>query len=194
MTSRCSQAETRSWTVSAAPATTVDCGEATTATTTSLMPRAVSSESTCWAGSSTDAVAPRACDLDISRERRQTTRAPSSSESAPATTAAAASPSECPITRRGLHAVCPQGGGHGDLHGEQRRLHPVLTGDRLLRRHRLGHRETRLLGDDRLGLRDGCGEHRLGRQEVARPSPAHCEPWPENTHTGPRSSRPTAGS
>ena len=25
------------------------------------------------------------------------------------------------------------------------------------------------------------------------PIPAHCEPWPENTHTGPRSSCPTAG-
>ncbi len=25
------------------------------------------------------------------------------------------------------------------------------------------------------------------------PMPAHCDPWPENTHTGPRSSWATAG-
>ena len=37
----------------------------------------------------------------ISRERRQMTRTPSSSDSAPATTAAAVSPIECPITAPG---------------------------------------------------------------------------------------------
>jgi len=80
---------------------TVDFGDATTATTTSLMPRAISSESTCCAGNSTDAIAPAPAIFVISRERRQITRAPSSSDSAPATTAAADSPSEWPITAPG---------------------------------------------------------------------------------------------
>ena len=79
----------------------MDSGEATTATTTSLTPWAVSSKSTCLAGNSTDAIAPEPAMRDISRERRQMTRTPSSSDSAPATTAAAASPSECPITAPG---------------------------------------------------------------------------------------------
>lgn len=101
ITSRSCQAVTRSRTVGAAPAITVDCGEATTATTTSLMPHAVSSESTCCAVSSTDTVTPVPATRDISRERRQITRAPSPSDKAPATTAEAASPRECPITAPG---------------------------------------------------------------------------------------------
>ncbi len=101
ITSRSSQAATSSRTVSGAPPITVDSGEATTAITTSLMPRAISSESTCWAGSTTDAIAPEPAMRDISRERRQITRTPSSSDSAPATTAAAVSPSEWPITAPG---------------------------------------------------------------------------------------------
>ena len=80
---------------------TVDSGEATTATTTSLMLRTASSESTCLAGNSTDAMAPEPAMRDISFERRQMTRKPSSSDSAPATTAAAASPRECPMTAPG---------------------------------------------------------------------------------------------
>ncbi len=81
---------------------TVDFGDATTATTTSpLTPRAISSVSTCWAGNSTDAMAPEPEIVDINRDRRQITRTPSSSDSAPATTAAAASPIEWPITAPG---------------------------------------------------------------------------------------------
>ena len=79
----------------------MDLGEATTATTTSLTPRAMSSERTCCAGSSTDAIAPEPAMVAISLERRQITLMPSSSDSAPATTAAAASPNECPMTAPG---------------------------------------------------------------------------------------------
>ena len=92
-------------TVCVAPPITVDCGEATTASTTSSMPRAISSKSTCSAGSSTDAIAPEPAIVAISRERRQITRTPSSSDSAPATTAAAASPIEWPITAPAAHRM-----------------------------------------------------------------------------------------
>ena len=84
------------------PATTVDCGEVTTATTTSSTPSAVSSDCTLSAGSSTDAIAADPAIVAISFERRQITRTPSSSDSAPATTAAAASPIEWPITAPGI--------------------------------------------------------------------------------------------
>ena len=76
-------------------------------------PRARSS-----AGSSTDAIAPAPAMRDISRDRRQMTRTPSSSDSAPATTAAAASPRECPMTAPGLHPIRLHRGGQCDLHGE----------------------------------------------------------------------------
>ncbi len=92
---------TRSRTAGATPPITVDWGEATTASTTSSTPRAVNSKSTCSAGNSTDAIAPEPAIVDISRDRRQITRTPSSSVSAPATTAAAASPIEWPITAPG---------------------------------------------------------------------------------------------
>ena len=57
-------------------------------------------------------------------------------------------------------------GGERDLHGEQRRLHPVDAGHRLRRRHRLGDREPGLAGDQRLDLRDRRGERRFGRQQA----------------------------
>ena len=101
MTPRCSHAATRSRTAWVAPPMTVDSGEATTDTTTSATPRAASSSRTCWAGSSTEAIAPAAGDAGHNRERRQMTRTPSSSDSAPATTAAETSPRECPMTAPG---------------------------------------------------------------------------------------------
>ena len=101
ITSADSQAATSSRTVSVAPPMTVDSGEAKTDTTTSLTPRAVSSSRTCWAVNSTEAIAPPPDSRHMSRERRQITRTPSSSDKAPETTAAAASPMECPITAPG---------------------------------------------------------------------------------------------
>ena len=83
------------------PPTTADCGDATTDSTTSDTPRDASSDSTCWAGSSTDAMAPDPETLAMRRDRRQITLTPSAFDSAPATTAAAASPIECPMTAPG---------------------------------------------------------------------------------------------
>lgn len=76
-TSRSSHAATSSRTVDVTPPITVDVGEAITETTTSSIPRAISSESTCCAGNSTEAIAPAPAMRDISRERRQMTRTPS---------------------------------------------------------------------------------------------------------------------
>ena len=84
------------------PATTVDCGELTTATTTSSTPSAVSSDCTASAGSSTDAIAADPAMVSINFERRQITLMPSSSDRAPETTAAADSPIEWPITAPGM--------------------------------------------------------------------------------------------
>ena len=56
-----------------APPITVEFGEAITATTTSLTPRAASSSRTCWAGSSTEAIAPRTREASHNLERRQIT-------------------------------------------------------------------------------------------------------------------------
>ena len=55
-------------------------------------------------------------------------------------------------------------------------LHPVDAGHRLGRRHRLGHREPGLRGDQRLHLGDGRGEHRFGRPAARRPSPPTASP------------------
>ncbi len=60
-----------------------------------------SSARTSSAGSGTDTMPPRPASTVIARLRRATTRAPSSSDSAPATTAAAISPCECPATASG---------------------------------------------------------------------------------------------
>ena len=87
---------------SLAPPTTAEDGDATTDSTTSVTPRAASSESTCWAGSSTDAMAPEPETVAMRRDRRVMTLTPSVSDRAPATTAAAASPIECPMTAPGV--------------------------------------------------------------------------------------------
>ena len=89
-----------------------------------------------------------------------------------------------PDDRAGLHAVGPQGGGQCDLEGEQRRLDPVNTGHRLRRRHRLGDRKSGLLGNQRLGLGDGCGERRLLGQQLC----AHARPLRTLTRENPHRS------
>ena len=188
ITSRCSHAATSSRTVWVAPPITVDCGEATTATTTSLTPRAISSESTCWAGSSTDAIAPEPAMRAISRERRQMTRTPSSSDSAPATTAAAASPERMPDDRARAHPVGLHGGGERDLHGEQRRLDPIDAGHDL--RARTSPRSPRTRTREAISgsiCGDGGGEHRFVRQQLSahlRPTanPARRTPTPDPGH------------
>jgi hypothetical protein len=69
--------------------------------------------------------------------------------------------------RAWAHRVCLHSGRQGDLHGEQHRLHLVLTGHHLRHRHRGGHREPGLAGDQWLGVRDIGGKHRFGRQQLS---------------------------
>jgi hypothetical protein len=192
MTSRASHACTRSRTVWAAPPITVDCGEVTTATTTSLTPRLVSSSRTRWAGSSTDAIAPEPAMVDISRERRQTTRTPSSRDSAPATTAAATSPSEWPMTAPGCtpedfivaaNATCM-----ANRVGCIRSI-PVTTSGAVIASVTENPDSRAISGSTSAMVAANTGS--LASRSA--PIDTHCEPWPENTHTGPRSSWPTVG-
>ena len=64
------------------------------------------------------------------------------------------------------HAVGLHRGGQRHLHGEQRRLYPVDTGDRLRGRHRFGDRKPGLGGDQRLEFGDTCGECGFACQQV----------------------------
>ncbi|CKS48271.1 Uncharacterised protein [Mycobacterium tuberculosis] len=58
------------------------------------------------------------------------------------------------------------GGGQRDLNGEHCRLHFVDSGHGLLRRYRLGHRESRFCGDHRLQLGDGGREHWFAGEQL----------------------------
>ena len=79
--------------------------------------------------------------------------------------------------RRRLSHGVPDDGARGDpvglhcgrqryLHGEQGRLHLVNAGHGLRRRHRLGHREPGLGGNQRFHRRDGGGEHGFVGEQV----------------------------
>ncbi len=90
------------------------------------------------------------------------------------------------------HPVGPHRGGQRDLHGEQRRLDPIDAGHRLGCRDRLGYREPGLPGDQRFELPRRSQRTPVRLASSAAPIAAHCDPCPENIHTGPRSSWPTA--
>ena len=94
------------------------------------------------------------------------TRTPSSSDSAPGDHGRRGLAERVSDDRARAHPVGLHRRGQRDLHGEQGRLHPVDTGHGLRRRHRLGHREAGLLGDQRLEVGDGCGENRFVGQQV----------------------------
>jgi hypothetical protein len=169
----------------------VDSGEATTATTTSLTPRDINSEITCAAGISTEAIAPEPAMVDIRRERRQMTRTPSSSDSAPATTAAAASPIEWPITAPGCtpydfiaaaSATCivKMAGWIFSM--------PVTDSSAEIASVTENPDSSSISGSAAATVAANTGS----ADSSSAPIPAHCDPCPENTQTGPLSSRPTA--
>ena len=177
ITSRSSHAATSSRTVWVAPPITVDCGEATTATTASVTPRAISSESTCCAGSSTDAMAPapamRVISLGAAADHPDAVfqRQRSGDDGCRGLTQGVAD------DRAGGDAVGLHRGGQGDLHGEQGGLHAVDAGDLLGCGQRFGHREAGLRGDQRLDLGDRGGEYRLvGQQVLAHRGPLRTLP------------------
>ena len=173
-----------------APATTVDCGEVTTATTTSSTPRAVSSDCTLSAGSSTDAIAAEPAIVDINRERRQMRRTPSSSDSAPATTAAADSPIEWPITAPGrtpydlivaASATCMV-----KMVGCTRSM-PVTVCAAIIASVTENPDSVAISGSNCATVAANTGSLASRSAPIA----AHCEPCPENNQTGPWSSCPT---
>ncbi len=131
------------------------------------MPRAISSKSTCSAGSSTDAIAPEPAIVDISRERRQITRTPSSSDSAPATTAAAASPDRVANdgTRRTPYALIVAASATCMVNsvGWIRSIPVTVSGAEIA----LVTENPDSSGDQRLHLGDSRGEHRFGREQLS---------------------------
>lgn len=190
-TSRSSHAATSWRTVSVAPPITVDCGEATTAITTSLTARRVSSSRTCAVGSSTAAIAPAPARRRHSRDRRQITRSPSCSDNAPATTAAETSPREWPITAPGrtpraliasASATCMT-----NRVGCTRSM-PVTVSAAVRASVTEKPDSAAINGSAAATVAAKAGSVASRSAPIA----AHCEPCPENTHTGPRSSRPTA--
>ena len=188
-----SQAATRSRTVWVAPPTTVDVGEATTEITTSVTPRIDSSESTCCAGSSTDAMAP----VPATRPHQL---GPAADDPQPVLERQRARDDgrrglteRVPDDRAGDDAVGLHRLGQRDLHREQRRLDAVDARHRLRRRDGLGHREARLARRSPARSRRSVAANTGSVASSSAPILGHCEPWPENTHTGPRSSWPTGG-
>ncbi len=118
--------------------------------------------------------------------RNATTRAASSSDSAPATHAAAISPCECPTHRVGRDTHRRPHRGEAHHHGEARRLHHVD----LLQQHR---RRRRRAARPPATSPPTAPARRHTRRPAPRtparspaapgPCPTHCEPWPGNTHT-----------
>ena len=127
----------------------------------------------------------------MSFERRQITRTPSSSESAPVTTAAATSPIECPITAPGrtpraamasARATCM-----AKIVGWTAPI-PVTVSGADMASVTENPDSCRMSGSMRAMAAANVGSF----ASRGAPISAHCEPCPENTHTGPRSSWPTA--
>ena len=84
----------------------------------------------------------------------------------------------------GSHSVRLHRGGQGNLNGEYRRLHPIDTYRGLVGQHRLGDRESGLMGDQRLDFGDGRCEDRLGSQQ------GRTHPGPLRTLAGEHPYRP----
>lgn len=94
--------------------------------------------------------------------------------------------------RAGRYAVGLHCGRQRDLHGKQGRLHPVDAG------HDLGAVMASVTEKPDSAAISGSIAAMVAANtgsvaSRSAPMPAHCEPCPENTQTGPRSSWPTAG-
>ncbi|CAM4075713.1 hypothetical protein MYBA111488_00595 [Mycobacterium basiliense] len=119
------------------------------------------------------------------------TRTPSSRESAPATTAAATSPKEWPMTAPGrtpydfivsANATCI-----ANRVGCTRSI-PLGVSCAVMAAVTEKPDSAAISGSSAAMVAANTGSF----ASRSAPIVAHCEPWPENTHTGPRSSWPTA--
>ena len=128
--------------------------------------------------------------MDISRERRQITRTPSSSDSAPDTTAAAASPIEWPITAPGCtpyaFIVAASATCMVNSAGWIRSI-PVTVSGAEIALVTENSDSWAISGSTSATVAANTGSVASSSAPIA----AHCEPCPENSHTGPRSSCPT---
>ena len=170
---RASQSPTRRATSAAAPATTVEPGDASTATDTSPpAPARASSASAVAASSSTAAITPAPAILVSSADRRQMTRTPSARVSTPATTAAATSPMEWPATPAGSTPCARHMAASAYCIGEQHRLHLATAGHRLAGPDRRQDREPGLGADLLVGLGQCGGKRGVAGEQAA----AHARP------------------
>ena len=106
------------------PDTTVDDGPFTAATDT-RPPHRPTNPTHPLTGNATDTIPPPPANATIARDRNATTRAPSSSDNAPATTAAAISPCECPTTAAGTTPNDTPQLSQRHHHRPQHRLHHI---------------------------------------------------------------------
>lgn len=176
---------TSSATWSGTPATTVEPGDASTATQTASIPDSAMSEPTCSAGSRTDAIAPSSTSARIAA-RRQIAATPSASEIPPATTAAATSPIDWPTTAAGRTP-----------HASQARASATWTANSggwisaIPRSPRPSAITARTDCPDSAaisGSSSSIAEVKAGSaSSSSRAIPGHCEPWPLKTKTGPGS-------
>ena len=117
---------------------------------------------------------------------------PSSRDSAPATTAAAASPIECPITAPGATPWAFMAAASATWTAKRvgwMRSMPDTCSAASMASVTEKPDCARTSGSISATVAANTGSEAIS----SRPIAAHCEPWPENTHTGPRSSWPTAG-
>ena len=123
--------------------------------------------------------------------QRATTRAPSSSDSAPATTAAAISPCEWPTTAAGLDAErAPQPASDTITAQATARLHHVHAIRQAEGLRRLTARAVdktdqpvHATAPQRTRARRICSANTGDASSSSPAIPAHCEPWPGNTNT-----------
>ncbi len=176
-----SQARAVASTGSTSPAITVDDGEAAIAATTSL--RSPSRARTSSKGRLTMAIAPLPATSRSRIDLRQISREPSLRVSAPATTAAAISPTEWPITAAGSKP-CPRHTSAsatciakiiGWMTSTAESSSPTSTARGVNPISAANISPTLSI------VRPNAGSV----ASRSRPMPTHCDPCPEKTHTGP---------
>ena len=169
----------------ASPAITTDDGPLTAATSTRSTHGA--NRATAWSGANaTDAMPPRPDNrAAMAWLRNATTRAASSRDRAPATHAAAISPCECPTTASGRTPTDDHTAARPTITAKQagcststRSRKPGSTSPR-----RTSTRDQSSQGSS-AAAHSATRSAKTGEESSSsRPMPAHCVPWPGNTHT-----------
>lgn len=117
-----------------------------------------------------------------SRDRRQITRAPSATLSAPATTAAATSPMECPITAAGRTPCARHSAASPSCMANSTgwmRSQPTSSSPARSAARTENPVSARISGSTSAIVAANAGS----TTSRSRPIPGHCDPCPENTQT-----------